>query len=1128
MKHAFTKACRTLAAALSLFLLVLALAPEASGQETTAGIQGTIKDPSGATIAGAVVTVSGNQLIGEKTANTDKTGYYRFTNLPPGSYSLKVSASGFSETRRDGIDLQVGRLPSIDINLSVGSDKTVIEVSTATPLIDITQSNTLTNVTRDELDYDPRGRSFQSVIQFAPGARSEPLQNNGYSIDGATSSENGYLIDGMSTNALDSGQSKANLPFEFIQEVEVKTSGFSAEFGGALGGVVTATEKRGSNNFHGEILTYYEADPLDASPATTVRFNPQISANSSNRIDIPYQNYTPVKDHYRQVQPGAIVTGYLVKDRLWMTAAIEPYFTSIRRVTNFNFTNGAVSSVGPVISTQDTQQYFGLARLDGKVTDKIRVFGAFLYQYYRISGGTLPNPESINGLFNSSSTSNPFNFNHGIGNVQPNSVSTAGADITITPALVATTRYGYFYNNLHTVGTPAGIRYSFSSSGIGLTGLDGTAAGAAAQQATGYANISDNTATTATQNINHQFNQDVAYFKKGFFGQHNFKVGYQLNHQIYNIRQIYNSALVQVVWGQAYPVLPANQPNCAAVEATNVTLYGKSGSAPTGSPATTIDTTKCQGNFGYVIVRDFTNGNGQVSENNHGLYFQDAWTVGHGLTLNLGVRLEKEKVPAFNLYPSGIDFGLGGKVAPRLGGAWDVFQNGKLKLFGSYGVFNDVFKLNLAIGSFGGNYWHGCYYALDDVNYTRVQPIRDANGHYCSGSGGANLATVTPAPAIRFLENQDFRIAANDPANPIQPGVDPNIKSFRQHEAVFGADYQITRMWSFESRWTRRRVDHAIEDTGIQTANGEAFPISNPGEGIDAQPVPNCPTCPNQPKAARAYDGIEFRFTKVASAHWFGQFDYTYSRLRGNYSGLVDSDVADGNATTAAGIRSTSPNNGRAFDEPFFQFDAHGKPFNGLLATDRPHTFKAITYYRISYLKRHESTVGLFQQVYSGTPLSTYLDVAGGGSYEVYPEGRGKWVPVTADANGVMTYGTPVLRRTPVFFQSDLSFTHAYKISQAHEAWRLGFEANLTNVLNSKRPVIFGTKLNSPNKSGQFIKPVGYNTGGALNYSLLMHGYDYQTLSNTAASQLTLNSEYGVPTAFQTPRQIRLKVKFTF
>lgn len=1145
MMQTISKMFRNLAAGISLLLLTFVLIPGGLAQETTGGLEGTLKDGTGATVPGATVTLKSDQLIGTKTVTTDKSGYYRFTNLPPGTYTIVALAPGFAESKRDNVLLGVGRLPTIDITLSVGSDKTVIEISTESPQIDVTQSNTQTNVTRDQIDYDPRGRSFQSVIQFAPGARNEPLQGaNGYSVDGATSSENGYLIDGMQSSALDSGQSKANLPFEFIQEVQVKTSGFAAEYGGALGGVITAVQKRGSNNWHGELLTYYEGDPFDASPATANRFQPGVAVPTT-RQDLPIQNYNQVKDHYRTVQPGAIASGYLVKDRLWVTAGVEPLFNSVRRVVNFNFVNGAVSIQGPVLFTQDTQQYFALTRVDAKITDKIRVFGGYTYQYYRASGSSLPNPDSKDGLFNSSSTSNPQNFNHGVGNVQPNLVATTGADITINSNLVATTRYGYFYNNYQDRGLPSGIRYLFSTTGTGVKGLDGTTivAGNQGAQTSGYASIGANSVTQALQNISHQFNQDLAYYKKGLAGTHNIKVGYQLNHQFYNTRQNYTTALVQVVWGTNYAPLGTNQPNCAAIEATNNTRYGQSGSGTPADPTTTpptpanptaIDATNCRGNFGYAIIRDFSTGNGQVSENNHGLYIQDAWTVGHGLTLNLGVRLEKEKVPSFNLYPSGIDFGLGGKVAPRLGGAWDVFQNGKLKVFGSYGVFNDVFKLNLAIGSFGGNYWHNCYYALDDQNYTGIQPIRDSNGHYCSGTGNANFATTgsTPPANLRFIENQDFRIAANDPANPVKPGVDPNLKPFRQHEAVFGVDYQLSRSWSFESRWTRRRVDHAIEDTGILTPAGEAFPISNPGEGIDTQPVPNCPTCLNQPKAARAYDGVEFRLTKVASKHWFGQFDYTYSRLRGNYSGLVDSDVADGNATTSGGIRNVSPNSGRAFDEPHFQFTAYGKPFNGLLATDRPNTFKAIVYYRLNYFTRHESTVGLFQQVYQGTPLSSYIDVGGAGSYQVYPEGRAKWIPATADpTTGAITFGTPVLRRTPVFFQSDVSFTHSYQVSLAHEAWRLGFEANLTNLLNTKRPVIYGTKLDTPNKSN-FIKPANYlNADKTLNYTVLEHTYDYKSLANSpvvGTTPITLNSQYGQATGFQTGRQIRLKVKFVF
>lgn len=1119
---------RLTTAACVLLLAFVATLSTARAQETTGGIEGTVQDPTGAVIGGASIVLTGSGLIGQKAIVTDSAGNYRFVNLAPGSYALLVRAKGFSEVRKTDIRVQTGRMPTIDIQLAIGSEQTVVEVAAEAAQIDPTQSRSQTNISQEQIDSDPHGRSFQSVIQYAPGSRVEPLQGNGYSIDGATSSENQYLINGIATSALDSGQSKANIPFEFLSEVQVKTSGIDAEYGGALGGVVTAVQRQGGNSWHGSVFMQYEADALDASPASYTRFDPQ-AKTPATRADVPLQRLNPIKDHQRFLQPGFTVGGPLFRDRLWSFTGFAPYFTSLRRTVNFNYA-GPPPVSGPRIFTQDTQQYYLTERLDLRATEKIRLFGSWLYQYYRASGTALPNADALQGQFNSSSTSNPDNFNHGIGNVQPNSVYTTGADITLTPSLVATTRYGYFYQNYQDRGLPIGIRDTWNNSGLNVTAINGAKTGATsnaslAAQSTGYANIAANSQYTALQNVAHQFNQDIAWYKKGFFGQHNLKGGYAFNHLYYNTANIYNTALVQLYWGTTYTPLAANQPNCVAIEQQNLARYG----SVDNKGNTTIDPKKCMGNYGYAQVREYSNGNGNVSENNHALYIQDGWQLAKGVTLNLGVRFEKEYVPSFNLYPSGINFGWGGKIVPRLGGAWDVFQNGKLKVFGSYGSFNDVFKLNLAIGSFGGNYWHNCVYALDTEDWTTIQPKRDAKGHYCSGTGEANFAQGSTPGNLRFIENQDYRIAANDPANPIKPGVDPNLKSFRQHESVFGTEYALSRNLTFEARWSRRRVDHAIEDTGIQTPAGEAFPISNPGEGIDKQPVPNCPNCKNQPKAARAYDGVEFRVTKLTSNHWFGSAAYTYSHLRGNYSGLVDSDVADGNATTAAGIRNVSPNSGRAFDEPHFQFDAYGRPFNGLLATDRPHSLKLQGHYVFSYLQKHETTLGLFQVIYSGTPLSSYLDVAGAGSYQVYPEGRGKWIPVTADANGFMSFGNPVERRTPTFFQTDFNFNHAYKVSDKHESWQLAFAATITNLLNTKRPVIYGTKINTPNKT-DFIAPPNYTAGGTLNYAVLEGGYDYKALANGAngSTPLTLNSQYGVPTAFQGGRTIRLNFLFKF
>src|SRR5438270_13641184 len=112
---------------------LLLFAATVFAQETTAGLQGTVKDASGAVVKGAQVTVRGNALLGEKSAKTDANGYYRFANLPPGTYSVAVKAEGFSATENNGLVLEVGHLPTIDFSLQVGKTSTVIEVSGAAP-----------------------------------------------------------------------------------------------------------------------------------------------------------------------------------------------------------------------------------------------------------------------------------------------------------------------------------------------------------------------------------------------------------------------------------------------------------------------------------------------------------------------------------------------------------------------------------------------------------------------------------------------------------------------------------------------------------------------------------------------------------------------------------------------------------------------------------------------------------------------------------------------------------------------------------------------------------------------------------------------------------------------------------
>src|SRR5215475_120180 len=136
-----------------------------SAQETTAGLQGTVRDPSGAVVPGASVVVTANSLVGQKSVDTDSGGYYRFANLPPDNYTISVTAKGFSTAKRE-------------VSLEVGRSETIVEVTSAAPQIDVTTNVTATNVTEDVIQTVPHGRSFQSVIQFAPSARNEPLMGN--------------------------------------------------------------------------------------------------------------------------------------------------------------------------------------------------------------------------------------------------------------------------------------------------------------------------------------------------------------------------------------------------------------------------------------------------------------------------------------------------------------------------------------------------------------------------------------------------------------------------------------------------------------------------------------------------------------------------------------------------------------------------------------------------------------------------------------------------------------------------------------------------------------------------------------------------------------------------------------
>jgi outer membrane receptor protein involved in Fe transport len=289
---------------LCLFLSMASL--YAQSEVGGATLNGTITDPSAASVSGATVTAVDQGTGFSRSTVTNEAGLYSLIRLPVGTYTLTVGQKGFQTTKRTDIALNVGAVATVDVALAIGAAQEVVSVTADVPVIETTRSQTSNVVNEKSVANLPiNGRNFLDIAVSAPGVVRDP-RGGDLSFAGQRGTFNSILVDGADGNNLFFGQSSGRAgvrnPYSFsqdsVQEFQINNSGYNAETGRAGAGVINVVTKSGSNDLHGGGFWFYRDKAMNANTFI----------NNSRRI---------VKQPYHFNQFGGNVGGPVKKDKLF-------------------------------------------------------------------------------------------------------------------------------------------------------------------------------------------------------------------------------------------------------------------------------------------------------------------------------------------------------------------------------------------------------------------------------------------------------------------------------------------------------------------------------------------------------------------------------------------------------------------------------------------------------------------------------------------------------------------------------------------------------------------------------------------------------------------------------------------
>ncbi len=343
-----------------------------------AQLNGSVKDQTGSVIVKAKVSLRNVDTNRVYTANSDSSGFYILTNVPPGNYELSAEAQGFGKSTQSGITLRVGQIATIDIGMKVAATAEQVTVTTEAPVIEPTRTEVSQVIETEQIQSLPiSGRLFTDFALLSPGVTTGRISLQSTFTDpsvtrisfaGQRDLNNSVTVDGADNINTATGSQRATPSQEAVSEFRVVNNSFGAEYGRALGGIVNIVTKSGTNDTHGSLYGYLENNAMNANSILT----------------------QPGFDTMRQGQFGATLGGAIKKDKTFyflnyegQRRAQSPTYPGLL-VQNLSAINAMKASLGiapenlNVLKTADVDN--GFAKLDHQFNDKNRLSARYSIQ----------------------------------------------------------------------------------------------------------------------------------------------------------------------------------------------------------------------------------------------------------------------------------------------------------------------------------------------------------------------------------------------------------------------------------------------------------------------------------------------------------------------------------------------------------------------------------------------------------------------------------------------------------------------------------------------------------------------------------------------------------------------------